>query len=102
MPGNGLAASLVQMRDQTERGVGYRYYMEQAAALPGFVGANWFLGTDESVTGRMDGENYNFGWVDVTDRPYTELVEAAKATHKRLYAVHSGQEKPFEQKPKAQ
>jgi hypothetical protein len=90
------------MRDQTERGVGYRYYIEQAAALPGFVGANWFLGTDESVTGRMDGENYNFGWVDVTDRPYRELVEAAKVTHKRLYAVHSGKEPPFDQKPKAQ
>jgi hypothetical protein len=102
VPGNGLAASLVQMRDQTERGVGYRYYIEQAAALPGFVGANWFLGTDESVTGRMDGENYNFGWVDVTDRPYRELVEAAKETHKRLYAVHAGQEKPFDQRPKAQ
>ena len=102
VPGNGLAASLVQVRDQKERGVAYRYYMEQAAALPGFVGANWFLGTDESVTGRMDGENYNFGWVDVTDRPYRELVEAAIVTHKRLFAVHSGQEPPFSQKPVAQ
>jgi hypothetical protein len=102
VPGNGLAASLVQMRDQHERGVGYRYYVERAAALPGFVGANWFLATDESVTGRMDGENYNFGWVDVTDRPYRELVDAAKETHKRLFAVHSGKEPPFNQKPIAQ
>jgi hypothetical protein len=73
--------------------------MEQATAQPGFVGANWFLGTDESVTGRMDGENYNFGWVDVTDRPYQELVEAAKVTHNRLFDVHSGKEPPFSQKP---
>jgi hypothetical protein len=102
VPGNGLAASLVQMRDQKERGVGYRFYIEQAAALPGFIGANWFLATDESVTGRMDGENYNFGWVDVTDRPYRELVDAAKETHKRLFAVHSGKEPPFNQKPLAQ
>jgi len=102
VPGNGLAASLVQVRDQKERGVGYRYYVEQAAALPAFVGSNWFLATDESVTGRMDGENYNFGWVDVTDRPYRELVEAAKATHKRLFAVHSGTEPPFSQKAKVQ
>jgi len=38
----------------------------------------------------MDGENYNIGFVDVNDRPYKELVEAAKATNKRLLDVHSG------------
>ena len=36
VPENGLGAGLVQTRDQTERGKGYRYYVEQAAALPGF------------------------------------------------------------------
>jgi hypothetical protein len=40
--------------------------------------------------------------VDVTDRPYRELVDAAKETHKRLFAVHSGKEPPFNQKPIAQ
>ena len=102
VPANGLAAGIVQVRDQRERGVGYRYYLEQAAALPGFIGSNWFLATDESVTGRMDGENYAFGWVDVTDRPYGELVQAAKVTHKRLFDVHSGKEPPFNQKPMVQ
>ena len=49
----------------------------------------------------MDGENYNIGFVDSTDRPYPELVEAAKATHKRLLEVHSGKVLPFAQKPMA-
>jgi hypothetical protein len=49
----------------------------------------------------MDGENYNIGFVDVTDRPYKELVDAAKATHKRLYDVHSGKILPFSQRPRA-
>lgn len=102
VPGNGLGASLVQVRDQKERGVGYRYYVEQAAALPAFVGANWFLAVDQSVTGRMDGENYNFGFVDVTDRPCREIVEAAKETHRRLFQVHSGKTAPFSQKPRPQ
>jgi hypothetical protein len=31
---------------------------------------------------------------DVTDRPYTELVEAAKLTHARLLDVHSGKLPP--------
>jgi len=42
VPENGLGAGLVQTRDQVERAKGYRYYVEQAAALPGFIGAHWF------------------------------------------------------------
>jgi hypothetical protein len=101
VPADGLGAGLVQVRDQKERGVAYRYYVEQAAALPGFLGAGWFIGIDESVTGRMDGENYNIGFVDVTDRAYPELVSAAKETFKRLLDVHSGKVRPFSQRPKA-
>jgi hypothetical protein len=101
VPGRGLAPGLVQAADQQERGNAYRFYVEQAAALPAFIGASWFQWVDQPSTGRMDGENYNIGMVDVTDRPYPELVEAMKATHRRLYAVHSGAEPPFSQQPKA-
>jgi hypothetical protein len=101
VPENGLGAGLVQTRDQVERGKGYRYYLEQAAALPAFLGAHWFTWRDEPVLGRMDGENYNIGFVDVTDRPYPELVEAAKAAHRRLRDVHAGKAAPFSDRPKA-
>jgi hypothetical protein len=102
VPGRGLAAGLVQTRDQAERGVAYRYYVEQAASFPAFVGTGWFQWIDQPSTGRMDGENYNIGLVDVTDRPYKELVEAVKATNKRLLAVHSGKAAPFGQKAQPQ
>lgn len=102
VPGRGLAAGLVQVRDQAERGVAYRYYVEQAAAFPAFIGTSWFQWVDQPSTGRMDGENYNIGLVDVTDRPYTELIEAMKATHRRLYSVHAGQTEPFGVKPRPQ
>lgn len=101
VPSDGLSAGLVQAKDQTERGIAYRYYMEQAASLPGFVGAYWFMWRDEPVLGRMDGENYNIGFVDVTDRPYAELVDAAKLTHQRLYDVHAGKKLPFARHPLA-
>jgi hypothetical protein len=101
VPGDGLGGSLVQTASQAERGVAYQHYLENAASHPAFVGAAWFIGVDEPVTGRLDGENYNIGFVDVTDRPYPDLVEAAKRTHKRLYKVHSGQEAPVTRKPKA-
>jgi hypothetical protein len=101
VPADGLGAGLVQVANQKERGVGYRYYVEQAAALPYFVGAGYYTGVDESVSGRNDGENYNIGFVDVTDRAYPELVSAAKETLKRLLDVHLGKKKPFNQRPKA-
>jgi len=101
VPENGLGAGLVQTRNQVERGKGYRYYVEQAAASPGFVGAHWFTWRDEPALGRMDGENYNIGFVDVTNRPYPELVSAAQATHKRLLNVHAGKTAPFKERPNA-
>jgi hypothetical protein len=101
VPADGLGAGLVQTQDQVERAKGYRYYVEQAAALPGFLGAHWFTWRDEPVLGRFDGENYNIGFVDATDRPYPELVAGAKATHARLYEVHSGKTPPYSERPKA-
>ena len=101
VPADGLAAGLVQAKDQAERGIAYRYYVEQAASMEWCVGSYWFAWRDEPVLGRMDGENYNIGFVDVTDRPYVELIEAAKATHKRLMEVHSGKELPFARHPLA-
>jgi hypothetical protein len=50
------------------------------------------------VTGRFDGENYNIGFVDVTDRPYQDMVNASKELHKRLYSVHAGDEPPVSRK----
>ena len=100
--GRGLSTGLVQVRDQAERGVAYRYYVEQAAACPAFIGASWFQWMDQPVTGRMDGENYNIGLINVTDQPYPELIEAMRETHHRLEAVHAGKLPPFATKPRAQ
>jgi hypothetical protein len=102
VPERGLAAGLVQVRDQAERGLAYRYYVEQAAAHPAFIGSSWFQWVDQPSLGRMDGENYNIGLVDVMDRPYPEMIEAMKTTHKRLQAVHSGKLAPYDVKPRPQ
>jgi hypothetical protein len=95
VPGRGLSAGLVQVKNQEERGAAYRYYVEQAFAIPGLIGAHWFQWADQPPTGRFDGENYNIGLVDVTDRPYGELINAMKTTHQRLFQIHSGTEPPF-------
>ena len=101
VPERGLAPGLVQTVSQAERGVAYSYYVENAAAHPSIIGAHWYQWIDQPATGRRDGENYNIGWIDVTDRPYPELVAAAKATHARLDDIHSGKLAPTTRRPKA-
>jgi len=100
-PERGLAPGLVQAMNQTERGVAYSYYVEHAAEHPAIVGTHWYQWIDQPATGRRDGENYNIGWIDVTDRPYPELVAAAKATHAKLDDIHSGKLAATTRKPKA-
>jgi hypothetical protein len=97
-----MTPGLRQVANQDERGVAYRYYVENAIADPGIVGAHWFEWIDEPSTGRSDGENYNIGLVDVTDRPYRELVDAARETHRRLAEVHAGREKAVTRQARVQ
>lgn len=93
-PGRGMAAGLCQVKDQYNRGVAYRYYTENAFAHPVVIGAHWFQWTDQANTGRNDGENYNIGIIDVTDRPYRELTGAITLMHKNLYRIHAGELPP--------
>jgi len=98
VPSRGLAPGLAQTVNQEERGVAYRYYVENAAADPSIIGTHWFQWMDQPATGRNDGENYNIGFVDVTDRPYSQLINAAKETFRRLPEVHSGKIPPVNRK----
>ncbi len=101
VPGRGMAPGLVMAMNQEERGAAYSYYVENAAAHPAVIGTHWFQWIDQPATGRGDGENYNIGWVDVTDRPYPELVAAAKVTHARLLDLHAGKIPPTTRRAKS-
>jgi hypothetical protein len=96
----GMAQSLWQVKSQEQRGVAYRYYTERGYSHPGLIGTGYFQWCDQDLMGRgNDGENYNCGLVDVTDRPYKYQVEAMMETAKRLYDIHSGNAQPFSQEP---
>lgn len=96
----GLAQSLWQVDSEEERGVAYRYYTENAYSHPNFIGTGYFQWCDQDITGRFDGENYNCGFVDVTDRPYPLMVEAVSETSANLYAIHSGAKAPYDRQPR--
>jgi hypothetical protein len=55
------------------------------AAVPWIVGWHWFRWMDEPPDGRFDGEDNNFGLVDLTDTPYTELVSTFAEVNAEAY-----------------
>ena len=67
--------------DQGERANRYESYVREALTLPSVVGAHWFIHSDQPAIGRFDGENSNFGIVDIEDNLYTDLTaRMAKVT----------------------
>lgn len=97
---DGLLTTAVPVANREERGVGYRYYTEQLAALPHFIGGHYFQWIDEPITGRNDRETAFNGFLKVTDIPDPFLVKAAKKTNPRVYLLHSGKSAPFARRPK--
>ncbi|MCI0745477.1 MAG: hypothetical protein L0Y58_08740 [Verrucomicrobia subdivision 3 bacterium] len=64
---------------QKERAVGFRNTLQSLVKIPCVIGADWFQYYDQPTHGRYDGENFNFGLVDIHDRPYEALTTTASA-----------------------
>ena len=78
-----------------------RYYIENCAADPHIIGAHWFQLVDDLPTERpSDGERLNYGFLNVIDLPYRELVEAAQKSHRRLYDLKFGKTMPVRARPR--
>lgn len=93
LPASGIRAA----KNQKERGVAFRHYLEQGFARDEVIGMHYFQWNDQPWTGRYDGENYQIGVMDVTLRPYKEWTDAAKTTNERLYDVATRKKDPFHQ-----
>lgn len=89
---------LVRVKDQAERAVAYKEFVGDALRHPNIIGCHWFSYRDEPTTGRtLDGENYQNGFVDVTDTPYTETIQAAREIGYKMYEIRSSTEPPHAQ-----
>ena len=73
---------LMTVASQAERARGAGRAAQLLAAAPNVIGVHWFQYADEPPGGRADGEDYNFGLVDVDDRPYEKLVRALRASNR--------------------
>jgi hypothetical protein len=77
----------VVVQNDKERGEHYAQYLEALSKLPFVVGLHWFQYHDQPSQGRADGENCNFGFVDVEDRVYDDLAKAASEANRRALKV---------------
>jgi len=77
------------VKSQAERGKNYQGYVEDLLSYPVVVGAHWFQFADQSPQGRFDGEDSNYGIVDIKHRPYRELLKAMTQTNARIADIHA-------------
>ena len=88
-----------EVHSQQERGLAYRNYVEQSAALGFIVGIEWFTLVDQSVTGRWysqySGESANTGLISVADRPWKAMLEEMAKTNHGIYDVLLEKRPPF-------
>lgn len=72
--------------NQTERARGFDRYIRSALWNPQIAGVHYFKYCDQATTGRPpDDENIQCGFVDVTDTPYREMVDAARKVSSEMY-----------------
>jgi len=77
------------VKSQKERGALYSYYIHSALTNPYIVGAHWFQYYDEPLTGRADGENFQMGFLSITDNPYYDLTDSVRKINKQLYNIRT-------------
>jgi hypothetical protein len=61
---------------------------------PHVIGADWFQYYDQPTHGRFAGENFNFGLVDIHDRPYEPLTRTCSALDLAVLKRRSGRARP--------
>jgi hypothetical protein len=96
--GNRNNGHLMTVATQAERVHGARAAAARFAREPQVVGMHWFQYHDHPQGGRDDGEDYNFGLVDINDRPYEQLVEALRHVHLGVADIHQ-ESRPADRHP---
>ncbi len=73
---------------QDDRAAAVEHRLSRLIETPYVVGIHWFQFADEPTLGRFDGEDYNFGLVDIRDKPYSKLVAVAARLHASAATMH--------------
>ena len=86
--GNRNNGHLMTVATQTARAEGAAAATRAFVSLPDLVGLHWFQYYDDPKGGRKDGEDYDFGLVDVRGEPYRRLTAALDAVNRDVPEIH--------------
>lgn len=87
--GNTNNGHLMTVETQAERARGAAAADDNFAAIPAIIGAHWFQYYDHPKGGRPDGEDYDFGLVDINDQPYEQVTAALAGANRRVPQIHA-------------
>lgn len=85
----------VTVKTQQDRADCFRRYAREALAQPFIVGMDWFCYHDQPPAGRFDGENSNYGLVDINDQFYTALLGAITEVNAQAMQIHELSQVPM-------
>jgi hypothetical protein len=76
------------LQTQAQRASHYTSYVEDMVAYPMIIGLHWFEFADQSPQGRFDGEDSDYGIVDIRHRPYHDLLDAMTMANAKVSLIH--------------
>ena len=79
-----------KVKTQAERAAAFKEFVTLALQNPNLVGYHWFEHCDQPKEGRFDGENSNYGVVNIKDEPYKELTSVMAEVNAKAEALHEG------------
>lgn len=80
--------AMVTVPTQRARAEHATRFATQALNRRYLVGLHWFEWADQSPQGRFDGEDQNYGLVDIHDRPYALLTDAHRRLNAAALSIH--------------
>jgi agarase len=83
-----------KVKDQAERAAAFEQYIRYVLSDPHVVGYHWFEHADQPHEGRPDGENSNYGLVNIKDEPYETLVATMTRVNAQAEQIHAQPNSP--------
>lgn len=75
---------------QEDRARLFEQYVTEFMKLPYATGFHWFEYCDEPAEGRFDGENSNYGVINIKDEPWEILVKKMTEVNNKIEVIHQG------------
>ncbi len=85
-PGWLLQPNVATQQDRADK---FEQCVTTWLSQPYLVGYHWFEYVDEPRGGRFDGENGNYGLVNIEDEPYRVLADRMSQVNRRVWELHA-------------